>query len=80
MNGYDVHCVLGIGLEELQHQVEKTDLKTECPDITVILAGTNNKSHRISATEIMVDTMDLVDYIRKQAPKTKIVISRVLYR
>jgi hypothetical protein len=28
----------------------------------------------------MVDTMDLVDYIRKQAPKTKIVISRVLYR
>jgi hypothetical protein len=39
--GYDVCCIPGIGIEGLCHQVEKTDLKTECPDVIVIHAGTN---------------------------------------
>jgi hypothetical protein len=29
---------------------------------------------------MMGDTVDLVDYIRKEVPKTKIEISRVLYQ
>ena len=58
----DVRCFLGIRIEELRHQVEKIDLKTECPGVIVIHAGTNNIRCGISATKIMGDTMDLVDY------------------
>ena len=78
--GYDVHCFPGIRIEELRHQVEKTDWKKVHPDVIVIHAGTNNIRRGISATEIMGDTMDLVDCIRKQVPKTKIVISGILHR
>ena len=38
---YDVCCYTGIRLEELQHQMEEIYLKTRCPDVTVIHAGTN---------------------------------------
>lgn len=41
-NGCDVRCFLGIRLEEPQHPMEKTELKTKCPDVIVIHAGTNN--------------------------------------
>jgi hypothetical protein len=77
--GYDVRCFPGIRLEELRYQVEKIGLKTACPDVLVIHAGTNIR-RGMSATEIMGDAMDLVNYIRKQAPKTKIVISGVFYQ
>jgi hypothetical protein len=57
--GYDVCCFPGIRIEELQHQVQKTDLKTAGPDVIVIHAGTNDITAAISATKIMGDTMDL---------------------
>jgi hypothetical protein len=79
-NGYDVRCCPGIRIEELRQPVQKTDLKTVCPDVIVIHAGTNNIRRGLSATEIMGYTKDLVDCIRKQVPKTKIVISGILHR
>jgi hypothetical protein len=78
--GYDVRCFPGIRIEELRHQVEKIDWKMVCPDVIVIHAGTNNIRRGISATKIMGETMDLVDCIRKQVPKTNIVISGILHQ
>jgi lysophospholipase L1-like esterase len=78
--GYDVRFFPGIRKEELRHQVEKTDLEKEGPDVIVIHAGTNDIRGGISATKIMGDTMDLMDSIRKQVPETKIVISGILNR
>jgi hypothetical protein len=46
--GHDVHCFQGIRLEELQHQVEKIELKTECPDVMVIHGGTKHQTWNIS--------------------------------
>jgi len=60
--------------------VQWAALNAKCPDVTMIHAGTNSIGHRISATEIMMDTTHLADCIRKQVPKTKIVISGVLYQ
>jgi len=45
----------------------------------MIHAGTNSIRHGISATEIMTDTTDLADCMRKQVTKTKIIFSGVLY-
>jgi hypothetical protein len=75
----DVCCFLGIRLEKLRHKMEKIDFKTKYPYVIVIHAGTNSIRHGTSAIEIMGDTMDLIDYIRREVPKTKFIISRVLY-
>jgi hypothetical protein len=58
----------------------QADLNTKCSDVTMIHAGTNSIRHGISATVIMRDITDLTDCTIKQVPKTKIVISAVLYR
>jgi porphobilinogen deaminase len=61
-------------------QVKQADLNTKCPDVAMIHAGTKSIRHGISATVIMRDTTDLAECTIKQVPKTKIVISAVLYR
>jgi uncharacterized Rossmann fold enzyme len=68
----DVCCFPGIRVEELQHQMEKTDSETECPNVIVIHAVTNNIRRGISATEITGDTMDLVDTTRNKFLKQKL--------
>lgn len=73
--GYDVHCFPGIQTEELHHQVEKSDLNAVCLEAIVIHSSTNSIRRETSVTEIMGNTLDLTDSIRKQAPTVKIVVS-----
>lgn len=74
--GHDVYCFPGIKIEELKHQVESLRLD----NVVAIHVGSNNIQRGVQAEEIMGDTMDLIDHIRKQNPRTQIIISGILQR
>ena len=75
----DVRCYTAIRLEELQHQMEEIYLINKMSRCNCDTCRYQHARRGMSTTEIMGDTMDPVDCIRKQVPKTKVIISRVLY-
>lgn len=77
---HEVMCFPGIKTEELQHKVEKMNLKNLDPKIVAIDMGTNNIGKGVAAEEIMSDILDLVDHIRSEVKNAKIVISGLLRR
>jgi hypothetical protein len=77
--GYNAHCYSGIRFRSAATSRGGDLLENKMSRCICETCRYQHARHGISTTEIMRDTMDPVECIRKQVPKTKIIISRVPY-
>lgn len=73
--GATVHCFPGIRVDELKRKVESMEVSA---DIIVVHAGTNNVREGVWADEVMGEMMDLVDVLKRNNTKAKIIVSGVI--